>query len=506
MNNVLPKIAVMVFFSIIAVYVTIALFAGGNSIGNLYKFLTIGAVVFALIAPRVSVWLLLVETAYLDFFKRLMTVAGNPDWLDITLVLAIAPLTSVGILVGILGQYILGSLELKRHHGVLLVISLLIFGFNFLILSTDGLNLSVLKDLANRGSYVFLIFTIPALFDTVDEIRSLLTGILIVYIPVLGYLVFQSIAGLTDWEYKYLMSGYSMEIRQFRNAVFRPFSTLNSAANLSTMMAVMAVLCFGPLKQGILRVTAVRVLLAVLFAYGAYLTLSRGGWICGLTALACVMLFKRKWSTVLAYAGGVVVAAAVMLSADWMMRTKFLDDATAVIGGYGSGDRYSMATRLGTFDARLRSYRELLNNADYWNPFGAILAGKANYADLKSTTYEDRFFSHDFITETLLLIGYIPLAILAVFLCMNLLKVHRYLLNLPRGPTEQAARFCIAFTIGIGVGALANSAQLQTFPISTFFWLFIAMPLAFRVAAKSEPDEESEEGVKKFTDAPAQLT
>ena len=99
MNNVLPKIAVMVFFSIIAVYVTIALFAGGNSIGNLYKFLTIGAVVFALIAPRVSVWLLLVETAYLDFFKRLMTVAGNPDWLDITLVLAIAPLTSVGILV-----------------------------------------------------------------------------------------------------------------------------------------------------------------------------------------------------------------------------------------------------------------------------------------------------------------------------------------------------------------------------------------------------------------------
>jgi hypothetical protein len=506
MNNALPKIAFFIFVSIVAVYVTIGLFTGGNALGNLYQFLAIGAIIFAVIAPRQSVWLLIVETAYLDFFKRLMTVAGNPDWLDIALVLAIAPLTSVGILVGVIGQYILGSLQLKRYHGLLLGISLMVFGFNFLILSTDGLNLSVLKDLANRGSYVFLIFTIPALFGTVDEIRSFLTGILLTYIPVLGYLIYQSVAGLTDWEYRYMMSGYSMEIRQFRNAVFRPFSTLNSAANLSTMMAVMVVLCFGPLKFAFLRSPAMRVFLAVMFAFGSYLTLSRGGWVCGLTALACVVLFKSKWSTTLAYIGGAVLVVTTIFSAEWMMRTKFLDDATSVIGSYGSGERYSMATRLGTFDARLRSYRELVNNSDYWNPFGVIIAGKATYSDLKSTTYEDRFFSHDFITETLLLIGYIPMAVLAVFLCVNLFKVHRYLLDLPRGPTEQATRFCVAFTVGIGIGALANSAQLQTFPISTFFWLFIAMPAALRLTAKPQQAEENEERSQRFPKPSPQLT
>jgi hypothetical protein len=481
MNNALPKIAVFIFGSIIAVYITIGMFTGGNALGNLYQFVAIGAIIFAVIAPRASVWLLLVETAYLDFFKRLMTVAGNPDWLDIALVLAIAPLTSVGILVGVVGQYILGSRQLERHHGVLLGVSMIIFGFNFLILSTEGLNLSVMKDLANRGSYVFLIFTIPCLFREVEEVRGLLTGILLIYLPVLGYLFYQSFAGLTDWEYRYLMSGYTLEIRQFRNAVFRPFSTLNSAANLSTMMGVMTVLCFGPLKFAILRLTAVRIGLAILFTIGAYLTLSRGGWICGMTALACAVLFKKGWSTIFAYGTGLVMVITVIFSAEWMMRTKFLDDATEVIGGYGSGDHFTMATRLGTFDARLRSYRELMQNKDYWNPFGVIIAGKASYGDLKSTTYEDRFYSHDFITETLLIIGYIPLTIISALLIINIYRVHKYLLDLPRGPTEQVTRICLALAVGIAIGAVANTAQLQTFPISTFFWLVISMSAALRL-------------------------
>ncbi len=490
MNNLIPKVAVFVFASITAIYITFGLFTGGNALGNLYRFLAIAAVIIAVIAPRASVWLLLLETAYLDFLKRLMTVAGNPDWLDITLVLAIAPMTSVGILVGVLVQYILGSLSLNRYHATLLGISLAIFLFNFALIAADGLDLAVLRDLANRGGYVFLLFSIPALFRSVEEIKSLISGIFVIYIPVLGYLFYQSAVGLTDWEYKYLMSGYSLEIRQFRNAVFRPFSTLNAAANLSTMMSVMVALAFAPHKIKFLSLPFVRVIMAGLFIFGAYLTLSRGGWFCGITAIACILLFRTAWTTIAAYVSGFALIGIVILSADWMIRNDILSQATEAIGDYGSGDRYTMATRLGTFDARLQSYRELLNNKQYWTPFGVVISGKAAYRDLRSTDFDDEYYSHDFITETLLLIGYIPMALLIISLSISMFKLHRYLLGLSDGVVERVTRYCVAVAVGIAIGAVANPAQLQTFPISTFFWLFIAMSAAIRPQSANVPEED----------------
>ena len=104
--------ALIIFISGIgAVYVMLSvLLAGGNSIGALAQFLSIGSFIFALIQPRLALYLMVLYAGYIDLLKRMMIFDGHVTtliscialgWLGSGLVRGFAVTLSVGVLLSL---------------------------------------------------------------------------------------------------------------------------------------------------------------------------------------------------------------------------------------------------------------------------------------------------------------------------------------------------------------------------------------------------------------------
>ena len=71
------------------------------------------------------------------------------------------------------------------------------------------------------------------LFPKPDDVKRLIKFCLIVYIPVALYAIWQQIFGLSDFEFNYLQTGYTITVGLLDDVRPRPFSTLNSVHALS---------------------------------------------------------------------------------------------------------------------------------------------------------------------------------------------------------------------------------------------------------------------------------
>ena len=231
-SNAIQKVAALTIGMLIALRVISGVLAGGgNSLGNLYMFLAISFLVLGVINPKGTFYILVVMTGYLDFFKRLLVLDGSVSFLDLYYVLGIAPLTLLGICVGIALNMAQGRIPVRRIDIWLFILGVTIFGViaMFSVLgSGSGGGAGALGNIANESAYVCLIFVVPILFRDAEQLSKLITFIVYAYVPVALYTLYQSKFGLTDWELQYLLSGLSLEARQLNERVFRPFSTMNA--------------------------------------------------------------------------------------------------------------------------------------------------------------------------------------------------------------------------------------------------------------------------------------
>lgn len=488
-------------------FVMADLLTGGyNAIGRLFFYFAIGSVCTGFLAPRVSVFLIVICSGYLDFFKRLMVVYGNPSPLDVAFIQGIPLGLLGGAVAGTFVNLLLTRRQFLKEYWVALILAFLFLGFSMVsFLAGSGGGLRGLGQVFNQAFYPAIIFLIAVHFRTPEQLRRLFNFVFVTFIPVAAYMFRHRYLGLADFEYDYLMTGLSQEARiLYEQEALRGFSTMNGAAVVSTMLSNLVLLCFVPLRPNNAKpappVRLGKMLLALIFIPAAYFTASRNGWVTGVAGILLFIAYQRRWSTLLAYLGGLSAFILVVAVSPYLLKNHILNDWQEVLDEEVAdpSDAYAnRAVTLGTFNARLVGWSNLTQEPEIWTPFGFAAAGKdkggtAGYSDLR--------WGHDITTSMLIEYGYVPCFLAFCAGCWFLIIMHRFLLSLPRGSLEKKlCLLALSRAIAILIGGLANGAQLRVFPLNLYFYMFLAMVIGvyfdYRQKVKARRLEMQEEAM-----------
>jgi hypothetical protein len=455
-----------------AVYIMLSvLLGGGNTIGALAQFLSIGSFILAVVQPRLALYLMVLYAGYSDLLKRMMVFDGHVTMSDVLWVRALCPLTLAGICIGTLVRELHnGNLHQRRK-----LISLLVCVLGFMVSGVSALRSgggfnAAATQLGDGAAYMFLLFVVPCIFRTPDQIIAFIKYCLIVFIPVALYGLKQQIFGLSEFEIEYLRSGLTVLSKHLDDVRPRPFSTLVDSSPFGTSCAVCACLALvvrrhhrdtGTNTWGMLSFA-----LFALFVIGCIASMARVAninWVMPILLLP-VLRSARGTSTLYACVAGLFVSACLFAQelSSWV--TQLTLWALENFGSSAIGEQFS---RFWTICARLDGMHDLVHNPLMWTMFGYGTKGASDMHDAHMVT------SHDLISNLLLEIGWLPLGLLLIIAAFALYSFHRSVLSL-RGTS--VFNICV-WMVGIEFGLLLHNVfagnVTSTFPVNFFCW-FIA--------------------------------
>lgn len=455
-----------------AVYVMLSvLLGGGNSIGALAQFLSIGSCILAVVQPRLALYLMVIYAGYSDLLKRMMVFDGHVTMNDVLWVRALCPLTLAGICLGTLVRSLHdGSLYQRRK-----LVSLLVCILGFVVSGVSALRSgggfnAAATQLADGAAYMFLLFVVPCIFRTPEQIIGFIKYCLIIFVAVALYGLKQQIFGLSEFEIEYLRSGLTVLSKHLDDVRPRPFSTLVDSSPFGTSCAICA--CLALVVRRHHRDNndhAWNMMSFVLF--GLYVT----GCVASMTRFANinwalpilllpVLRSARGTATLYASVTGVFVTACIYAQDLINGVTKLTLWALENFGGTAIGEQF---VRFWTICDRLEGMYDLAHNPLMWTTFGYGTKGAADMHEAGMVA------SHDLISNLLLEIGWLPLSLLLIVAALALHSFHRSVWNLRGTPMFSICLWMVGIEFGLLVHNVFAGNVTSTFPVNFFFW-FIA--------------------------------
>jgi len=485
------------------------LMGGGNEIAAFYQYLLAVLFVAGIVAPRGAFVFWVMLCGYTDLLKRFMVLTGRVSFTDLYAVLGIPPIMLTAITFSVVVGAFSGRFQLRRLHWNLLVISCLI------ILATAGFAAhdsglvikSVMPAVANNGLYFLLLFLLPTLFQTTDEILKLLRLLLWAYLPVAAYGIFQQTYGYREFEIAYLKSGLTIEIKQLLTSEVRAFSTLNSTTALATVCAalfcisvVLPFLAYDSTRRRRILGWLPAMLFALAYLGGLVASTGRAALSLIVFGLAGWICFQSVRKTIAVYLCGIVGFLLLVFSAESILANMnlFQDEVTTAVG---DGKQFvRQMTRVGTYSDRLKGFSNLVRNPDVWTLFGHRVVEDNDRS----------LFSHDILTNSLVHYGMVPVGVTILLLIAGLFKAHREVLRIRDPLRRQLSAALLGLSLSFIVLSLLAGNVLVVFPINVFACLFAGMMLVIfqhdRISVRAEepvllqPEPETQQRtVHRFT-------
>jgi hypothetical protein len=211
---------------------------------------------------------------------------------------------------------------------------------------------------------------VPVLFRTPEDLGRMLRILVIIYIPAICYmLVHYFRGGIFDWEMDYVKSGLTIEIRQLSERVFRPFGTMNSAANASMVFAAIVALCCSglwnkPDRDGRKLPLAIRWPLIPMIAIAMFATYSRTGWVFAVVAVVAAPMMRYRGPTLAGYAASFAAVVGIILASPYLLKHRVLNEISEEVYSQKRTDQWAQTTNLATLNDRLEGYYSLITNPD----------------------------------------------------------------------------------------------------------------------------------------------
>lgn len=485
-GNALIRILATFGLLIASLWVAFDIFtSGSNAVARFYMYAMIVCGVYGLLNARKAFYLLLFLTGYLDFFKRFMIFDDMPSRMDLYYVLGIAPATLAGICGNILYQHFTSKLPARPGLSRLIFYVIIIVGaLLFFSLTSQSGGFRSLGDSVNAVVYVMLLFVVPVLFRTPEEVRNMLRVLVILYVPAIAYMIVHYFnRGIFGWEMEYLKSGLTIEIRQLQERVFRPFGTMNSAANACMVFAAIFALCLSrmwntPSTEGRAQPFILRYALLLPLCLAGYATLSRTGWVFAVVAVLMVPFLKSRALTLFGYCSMFGLFLLLMFSASYLLKHQVLNEWSGEIYAQKRTNEWAQATNLSTLNARLEGYESLATISQAWTPFGLRLSGYTESA------VRSKVATHDMLTTLLLNYGYVSLLAAGIFIMVNLWKLHRFCFQEREPLCRSVGVTALAIGLTLSAGAFTNGAQFSTYPINFFIWFCLGITVCMSMYAK----------------------
>ncbi len=462
---------------LLAVYVSSSiLLSQGNQLAGLFYWVTVACGLLGLIVPRASFSLLIIQCAYLDLFKRLMVIGGKITFDELFYVLGIAPVTVVGISCGLLLRVIFGKTvadagDIKRF----LIAVMLNAALGAVIFYKGGGIGGTLREVANGSCYTLLLFVVPLLFRTPEEVSKCAKFILIVFAPVAIYTIYQQIFGFQGFEIDYLKTNLSIEVKQLEADRVRAFGTLNSPTSISVVAASMAAISLGLAvvgrKNRKLGISMPVAILVTLLGVGAWAASTvRVGLLLLPVALAGTFLFLKPSSTRWLY-GTLLTGFAILVASSTYLYRNIEQWTSQLMELTGGSIFMEQMINMNSYKDRLSGFSNVLMNPAAWTMFGLPGGGEA-----------EGIIAHDPLSNALLAYGAVPVSIVVILGAIGMWRVHRVVFDMRDKTLQLLAAAFLANAAGNVAVTIVNGNLLGTFPVNVFFWVCLAFAIALRHA------------------------
>ncbi|MCB1208833.1 MAG: hypothetical protein KDK97_05880 [Verrucomicrobiales bacterium] len=488
------SLLIILVVMLVALYAIVdLLLTSGNMFSRLSLMIMIPCALAGLAARRTAMVLFLISCGYVDLLKRLLVVDGQISKLDLYYVLGIPPITLGAILVSTLAGAMSGSVKIRSRQWTWLALAVAMMGVTIIAqVRETGWGLGqLLPALANSAFYTVIVFLVPVLFPTMEDSLAMLKKVLLCYVPVALYGMYQQVHGFQDFEIAYLLTGLSIEIKQLVYGEVRAFSTLNSPTALGAVTMILAVLSIV-LTQ--MRHTAsgrpflgkaVGVFLFCIFVGGWLSSTSRSAAVILLMGAAGWWCFSSGPRTFLAYFTGVTGMLMLMVFAESLL--DHLRDASLVVYDiFGSNKFGEQLTRLGTFTERLQGFSNLLKNPEFLTAFG--------YGADRGIDPSDPLYNHDLLSNLIVRFGLVPVGIGSVIAVWVAVWLHTNLLQIRELRVRSMAAACMGIVVGMIGSSLLSGSLLTVFPNNVFFWVLVSCVLVgFQSRSTAEDAEPTPE-------------
>lgn len=455
---------------------------GGNLIAGAARYLAIFGLLIGVLNGRMGVVYLVFASAYIELVKRTLVFSGSVSFMDIAAVLAVAPLTMLGVSLHLGVGLLLGRRKFERFDWIMVILTGIVgaaaAGQDLLV--GNGMATAV-QGAANWSAYIMIIPAIHLLFPSYENKIRLLSLVVICYVPVAIYGVVQHHYGFSSFERAYMLSGYTITFALLDESIVRPFSTLSSphAFSLSMVCMMMISLMLYKMTNSTAR-RQLAVLGLLCFSIALCFSFARTAWVAAIIALACGFFFFRSRGRVLFfYVSSLIGLVTLVLSADYLLRTGLLLDFGEDMIGDTSGGKRSMALRLSTFSDRLYGYRNLATNPEMWSLFGVGKAGVVS-------NIKDAMFSHDALSGAILAFGVVPCGVVLAVMIGSLKKVHSSILAVSSRRDRHVAILGFAASVSLVITSVSSrgGSNLSVFPANLL--LYICMGIALIIVFQSE--------------------
>jgi hypothetical protein len=320
--------------------------------------------------------------------------------------------------------------------------------------------LAALREIANSSAYIPLVLVAGIYFPTAENLKGFIKFLLVIYIPVGLYAIWQQIFGLSNFEVEYLKTGYTLTFRELDDVRPRPFSTLNSPHALSVVTATLAALAFFLRFKGSKR-AAWQIPMGTLFTLACFASMRRTGWVLLAVAMIGRICFRRAWSTIGYYGLTIGLLVLLIANADRLADSlNYLQHETPADSALSE-----QAFRIGTFSDRLSSFRNLVDNPRYRTWFG-----DPKLRELEKDSWQVyRAIAHDQLTEVLVQFGFVGLGGFLILATGGLWLTHRTVLaqrDLEIRETAIALLSVLSAHLSCG---MVFGGHLGIFPANIFF-------------------------------------
>ena len=491
-------LAAAVTFSLIGIFLASGfIFTSDNPFTKAAMLIGGLLLVVGTIQPRRMLYVMVPITFYLDEVKRLLVVIGRTGIDDVTAVLAIAPLASIGILIGCVIQRIFFRKRGKPVERLVFIAAGASFiGFGGMEAFTAGSLVYGLKTVANSTVYFLLPWAVLQCFTTREQVERFLKFCVFTGVPVALYGIWQFFMGLSDFEITYLKSGLTIIADPTFNDVRpRPFSSLGSSHSYSNVMMFMLALSVhftAASAKGRSRAQAVAVV--CIYTVALLLSMGRGAVFAGLGMVAFARLFRTGKGVLMAYSFSAVIMGGMILFAQQLQDS--MDKLQSLLPS--NSDWQVQAFRLGTFSDRLMGYQNVLTNPSSW----PLVANPLKFR-ITDSTYGDVEFSHDIFSQMILRMGAVPVFMGGLVAIYFLWRAHRSVLELPTG--KDGIRTLAARLMAIVVVFLLSHAAgsgITVFPMNFWTGIFTGLLAVICVRLGDAVSAESARKGLRFT-APA---
>ncbi len=443
----------------------------GNTIGEFCRYLLAGGFLLSLVSPRTGFYVWLTFCGYNDLLKRLMIMGGRVSHSDLPFVLGITPAMFGGVALALALGGLMGTRRLVfRDLAALVAGGILMMGTGALAYMKGGVGLNgVLQAIANNGLYALLLFVLPMLFRTVEDLQKLWRFLVFAFLPVAVYGVIQQVQGFAEFEIEYLQTNLSIEIKQLGTGEVRAFSTLNSPSALSVVCATLAVasLFLGFAHREKRQHSVLHPVLAVacfvIHFAGLIASTSRTPIFIVPIALFGGWCFFSKSRTRMFYFFSVGSFLALVVASPWLVQR--IDLVNEFIGRLAApGSFMGRMLTVGTYWDRLEGFATVLMNLDAYTLLGWGIDEHG----------EGRFHFHDPLSEVLVRFGALALLFLLVSGFLFLILSHRQAWRLHEVADRQFAARMIGLSFALVAVSLISGSILSVFPNNVFFWLCLA--------------------------------